>query len=158
VNSNVRQLKEEIVKKYKTSKVFVPGGMPRLTYVPREAIKLEASLRNAVENLHKLITVTGQTKSGKTVLVNTVLPRADIGQNIWIDGGSVASEDDFWTTILHELGEATTLEENSSSSSTKSVDGEVQGGVGIPLVVDLKGKTKTGLSNIDSKGKGKNLS
>ncbi|MGC8592120.1 hypothetical protein, partial [Acidithiobacillus sp.] len=82
----VGQLKEEMVKKYKTSKVFVPGGMPRLTYVPREAIKLEASLRNAVENLHKLITVTGQTKSGKTVLVNTVLPRAGVGQNIWIDG------------------------------------------------------------------------
>lgn len=146
-----------MVKKYKTSKVFVPGGMPRLTYVPREAIKLEASLKNAVDNLHKLITVTGQTKSGKTVLVNTVLPRADAGKNIWIDGGSVASEDDFWTMILHELGEATTLEESSASASTKSVDGEVGGGVGIPFVADVKGKTKTGLSKASSSGKGKKL-
>ncbi|MDK2777395.1 MAG: hypothetical protein KYX62_07035 [Pseudomonadota bacterium] len=145
------------MKKYKTSKVFVPGGMPKLTYVPREAIKLEAKLRNAVENLHKLITVTGQTKSGKTVLVNTVLPRAAVGQNIWIDGGSVASENDFWTTILHELGEATTLEENSGSSSTKLVDGEVQGSVGVPFLAGVKGKTSTGLRKSNSNGKGKKL-
>jgi hypothetical protein len=145
------------VRKYKTSKVFVPGGMPRFTYVPREAIQLEASLRNAVDNLHKLITVTGQTKSGKTVLVNTVLPRADAGTNIWIDGGSISSEDDFWTTMLQELGEATTLEDSSSSSSTKTVDGEVQGGVGVPFVADVKGKTKTGLKKGSTNGKGRKL-
>lgn len=145
------------MRKYKTSKVFVPGGMPRFTYVPREAIQLEASLRNAVDNLHKLITVTGQTKSGKTVLVNTVLPRADAGTNIWIDGGSISSEDDFWTTMLQELGEATTLEDSSSSSSTKTVDGEVQGGVGVPFVADVKGKTKTGLKKGSTNGKGRKL-
>lgn len=133
------------MKKYKTAKVFVPGGMPKLTYVARDAIQLEASLRQAVENLHKLITVTGQTKSGKTVLVNTVLPRSAIGENIWIDGGSVASEDDFWTSILHELGEATTLEDGDSSTSERSVEGEVEGGIGLPGVAGVKGKTKTGL-------------
>ncbi len=55
------------------------------------------------------------------------------------------------------LGEATTLEESSGSSSIKSVDGEVQGGVGIPFVVDIKGKTRTGLSKENSSGKGKKL-
>lgn len=143
---------------YKTSKVFVPGGMPRLTYVPREAIKLEASLRNAIENLHKLITVTGQTKSGKTVLVNTVLPRGDVGENIWIDGGSVGSEDDFWMTILQELGEATTLEESSSTSSTNTVDGEVQGGIGVPFVADVKEKQKRALGKPTLMGKEKSSS
>lgn len=146
------------MRKYKTSKVFVPGGMPSLTYVPREAIKLEASLREAVENLHKLITVTGQTKSGKTVLVNTVLPRSDTGLNIWIDGGSISSEDDFWTTILHDLGEATTIEENSGTSSTKSVDGEVQGGVGVPFVADIKEKLKLDSGKVTPVEKVKNLS
>ncbi|MGF2734482.1 hypothetical protein [Marinobacter sp. DUT-1] len=145
------------MKKYRTPKVFVPGGMPKLTYVPREAINLEVSLRNAVENLHKLITVTGQTKSGKTVLVNTVLPRANVGENIWIDGGSVDSENDFWTSILHELGESSTFEQTNSASSTKSVEGEVQGGINVPLVADLKGKTQTGLSKGDTAGTAKKL-
>lgn len=131
--------------------------MPKLTYVPREAINLEVSLRNAVENLHKLITVTGQTKSGKTVLVNTVLPRANVGENIWIDGGSVDSENDFWTSILHELGESSTFEQTNSASSTKSVEGEVQGGINVPLVADLKGKTQTGLSKGDTAGTAKKL-
>jgi type II secretory pathway predicted ATPase ExeA len=95
------------VKRYYTSKVFVPGGMPKLTYVPRNAIKLETRLGTAVENLHKLIAVTGQTKSGKTVLVNTILPRAAGEHNIWLDGGHFAQEDDFWLTILQELDGAT---------------------------------------------------
>ncbi|CAA9560674.1 MAG: hypothetical protein AVDCRST_MAG86-593, partial [uncultured Truepera sp.] len=107
------------MKRYVTSKVFVPGGMPRLTYVPRNAIKLEARLRTAVDSLHKLITVTGQTKSGKTVLVNTILPRATEEQNIWLDGGHFAQEDDFWSTILQELDGATSYESSETSESVK---------------------------------------
>lgn len=50
---------------YRTSEVFVPGGMPILTYVPRSDIKLEERLQSAEENLCKLVTVIGATKSGK---------------------------------------------------------------------------------------------
>lgn len=129
-----------------------------MTYVSRDAIKLEVSLRHAVENLHKLITVTGQTKSGKTVLVNKVLPRANTGENIWIDGGGVSTENDLWTSILQELGEATELDESSSRSSTKSVDGQVEGGFSVPLLVNVKGQTRTGLDVDETTGKGKKLS
>jgi len=130
---------------YKTSKVFVPGGMPQLTYVPREAIELESRLSDAVENLHKLITVTGQTKSGKTVLVNRVLPRANAGENIWIDGGSISGENDFWTQALEELGEANSVEERDETRSEKSIGGDVSGGLGLPGVGGVKGKTSSGV-------------
>lgn len=131
--------------------------MPKLTYVSRDAIELETKLRNAVENLHKLITVTGQTKSGKTVLVNTVLPRTEVGRNIWIDGGSIVEENDLWTSILQELNVGTTLEEGEIAQTATSIGGEVQGRAGVPLIADIKGKATTGLSKGRTQSSGKKL-
>lgn len=72
--------------------VFVPGGFPQHTYNPRVDLQLEAKLAESKENLCKLVTVTGQTKSGKTVLARRILPPED---SVWIDGGTVSVEDDF---------------------------------------------------------------
>jgi hypothetical protein len=44
--------------------------------------------------------VTGHTKSGKTVLVRSILPREEA---IWVDGGGVGAEDDFWSTVIDQL-------------------------------------------------------
>ncbi len=80
--------------------VFVPGGFPRHTYNPRVELKLEDNVRQVTENLCKLVTVTGHTKSGKTVLVRSILPREEA---IWIDGGGVGAEDDFWAIVMNQL-------------------------------------------------------
>ena len=69
---------------YRTSKVFVPGGLPVLTYNPRNELKLEDSIKKAKDNLCKLMIVTGATKSGKTVLVKNVFPKQ---HSVWFDGG-----------------------------------------------------------------------
>ena len=54
--------------------VFVPGGFPRHTYNPRVDLQLEERLVEGRDNLCKLVTVTGQTKSGKPVLARKILP------------------------------------------------------------------------------------
>lgn len=83
-------------------RVFVPGGMPELTYVPRTERHLETTLAEVEDNLCKLVVVTGATKTGKTVLVRKVL---DTGRPIvWLDGGLIASETDFWQECLRALG------------------------------------------------------
>ncbi len=46
------------------------------------------------------MTVTGHTKSGKTVLVRKILPKE---KTIWIDGGGIRQEDDFWNSIIDQL-------------------------------------------------------
>ncbi len=78
----------------------MPGGFPRHTYNPRLELRLETKLKQVLENLCKLAIVTGHTKSGKTVLVRNVLPREDA---VWVDGGAIGEEDDFWTTIIDQL-------------------------------------------------------
>src|SRR5580692_938413 len=102
--------------KLKFQDIFVPGGFPRLTYNPREDLKLESRLSEAKENLCKLVTVTGQTKSGKTVLAKRVFPSEDA---IWIDGGTVSAEEDFWQVAIEalDLFQATSTQSSQGTNS-----------------------------------------
>ncbi len=61
--------------KYEYQDVFVAGGFPRYTYNPRLELQLEGKVHRVLEKAYKLIIVTGHTKSGKTVLVRSILPR-----------------------------------------------------------------------------------
>ncbi|MEH1935415.1 MAG: hypothetical protein V7L14_17295 [Nostoc sp.] len=97
-----------MLKQYKSSHVFVPGGMPQHTYVARSERNLENKLRSATDNLCKLVTITGATKSGQTVLTNKVFPRNEKG--LWIDGGTIGEENDLWNYILTEIHGYTNLE------------------------------------------------
>jgi hypothetical protein len=100
--------------------VFVPGGFPRHTYNPRLDLQLEKRLAESKENLCKLVTVTGQTKSGKTVLTRKVLPPED---SIWIDGGTIGSEEHFWEILVERLGLFQSTEETSSGETTSTLRG-----------------------------------
>src|SRR5690606_22846266 len=84
----------------KYTEVFVPGGFPRHTYNPRLELQIEEKVAQVLENLCKLVIVTGHTKSGKTVLVRRVLPREE---HVWVDGGTIGEEDDFWTAVIDQL-------------------------------------------------------
>lgn len=95
------------------SDVFVPGGFPQHTYNPRATQQLEKKLEQVLDNLCKLVTVIGHTKSGKTVLVRKILPR---DKTIWIDGGSVGQEDDLWNTVLDQMDDVSQSTEVSKST------------------------------------------
>lgn len=102
--------------------VFVPGGMPELTYVPRTERHLESQLADVQDNLCKLVVVTGATKTGKTVLVRKVLDNGN--KLIWIDGGTVSSEEGFWRDCLMTLDMDIIVEkEKGGSSSTVNKQG-----------------------------------
>ena len=126
-------------KQYRASQVFVPGGMPQYTYIPRAERRLETRIEAAADNLCKLVTVTGATKSGKTVLVNRVFPRSE---TIWVDGGAAGSEDDFWGYILEGLSGFTDATSSTGGENTVGVQGGAEGKAGLPLVASGKVKTQ----------------
>lgn len=101
--------------------VFVPGGFPRHTYNPRVELQLEDKLAEVKDNLCKLVTVTGQTKSGKTVLARKILPPEE---SIWIDGGVVSQEDDFWEVIIEQLQLFQSTEMENSEETTTKIGGK----------------------------------
>lgn len=123
--------------KIKYTDVFVPGGLPTYTYNPRESRQLERSIQESTTNF-KLLIVTGPTKSGKTVLVNKVFPRSE---NLWIDGGSIGTEDNFWELIVSELGGYTEEEISNGEDTQYTIAGvtEVEGNL-------LLAKVNAGLS------------
>ncbi|MHB1309446.1 MAG: hypothetical protein ACYC23_20430 [Limisphaerales bacterium] len=108
----------------KYTDVFVPGGFPRHTYNPRLGLKLETTVRQVTENLCKLVPVTGHTKSGKTVLVRSILPREDA---VWVDGGGAGSEDDFWTTVIDQLNlfQSSEVAEEKENAAEFSASGTI---------------------------------
>src|SRR5208337_3557979 len=93
-------------------------GFPRYTYNPRVELQLEQKLSEARDNLCKLVTVTGQTKSGKTVLTKKVFPREEA---VWVDGGIVSAEEDFWQSTVEQLG----LSQSSERQQSTEVQGEL---------------------------------
>ncbi|WP_219905216.1 hypothetical protein [Pseudothauera lacus] len=101
--------------------VFVPGGFPRHTYNARLDLNLETRLGEIKDNLCKLVTVTGQTKSGKTVLARKVLPPEEC---IWIDGGTAGTEDEFWQLVIEQLDLFQDYEEQEGTETSTCIEGK----------------------------------
>lgn len=126
----------------KVSQVFVAGGQPTVTYNPRTHLNLDKSIREYLATLFKILSVSGATKSGKTVLVRTILP-AD--KAIWVSGGNIESAKVFWEHVIEQLEAFTQVTETQSDS---------QGGVSSE---DLEGQFKPwGLGLSSKRVDGKN--
>ena len=126
---------------YRASEVFVPGGLPQLTYVSRAEGGLERQLRASTENSSKLVTVTGPTKSGKTVLSKRVLSSRPL---VWIDGGAVNSEEEFWVTLASALDAVVETTTQTTGNLEVSVEIEASGQLKIPLIAQSEVGGRTG--------------
>jgi hypothetical protein len=104
--------------------VFVPGGLPSITYNPRSELRLEEHVRDYLDERHKILSLSGPTKSGKTVLLRRVVENA-----IWLSGGAIDSHDGFWTTVIDRLGAYTAETAETSSENASAESDSLQGGI-----------------------------
>lgn len=142
------------MKSYSIHEVFIPGGMPTLTYISRTSVGLENKLKSFQKKHHKFISVTGTTKSGKTVLVNKFFPR---DKTVWFDGGTFSNEDSFWIDICEQLNAYTTKTIETNNTSTFGAEVETEGKIGISVFfAAIKNKLTTSCSR--SKGKSQSIS
>jgi hypothetical protein len=87
---------------YLTKNVFIAGAVPRITYNPRDERHLEQEVTMYLDQgPGRALSVSGPTKSGKTVLIERLLPRDEA---IWIEGPDLQSVDVFWERIVDWLG------------------------------------------------------
>lgn len=121
--------------------VFVAGGQPSITYVKRSELRMEDQLRRAIAAPNQIVSLSGPTKCGKTVLCKQVLTGLEY---VWIEGGQISSAKDIWEKICYEL--------NFPNEISVSEGGENKGELSVGLGKFL---VSTSGSHLKSTGKSK---
>lgn len=121
--------------------VFTPTDTPTVTYVDRGDRGLETALRNALRTPNMITSLSGPSKSGKTVLIKKVL---DPDALISISGAAIKSADDLWDRVLNWM-EAPS-EKVRSRAHEFILKGEAKGGgkLRIPFVAESSAEATAG--------------
>lgn len=86
------------------TEIFTPGTLPQHTYNNRSSLDLEQNLLDSLETRGFLTSISGPSKSGKTVLCESVIGRDNL---LLITGGGINLETEFWdrlsTKFNHKL-------------------------------------------------------
>jgi hypothetical protein len=115
----------------KATEVFVPGSYPEHTYVKREGDQLENTLRDALNTPGQVISLSGPSKSGKTVLVEKV-----VGKDLLIplSGASLSSADQVWEKALDWMGAPTSQSQTVAEGTKFGAEVGAKGGYSIPFL------------------------
>ena len=135
----------------RTTEVFTPSDMPSYTYVQRPAYNLEDQLRQAFEVPNMIISISGPSKSGKTVLVNKVVEHDSL---IHLSGATIRSANELWSQTLQWMDVPTTRVETRGSSTEVGAEVQGEGKIGV-LIAEGKvgGKGSVGRSTKDEVSK-----
>jgi hypothetical protein len=130
---------EEVNAMPRTTAVFTPSDTPSYTYVQRPTHNLEERLRQAFEVPKMIISISGPSKSGKTVLVNKVVEKDNL---IHLSGATIRSADELWSQALQWMDVPTTRVETRGSSTEVGAEVQGEGKIGIALVAEGKAAAK----------------
>jgi hypothetical protein len=125
----------------RATEVFTPNDVPTATYVKR-ATPLEQRLRDAFVTPKLVISISGPSKSGKTVLVNKVIDRDNL---IPLSGSTIRTADELWSHTLQWMESPTSRVEKEGTVSKGSLEVQGEGKAGIPYVAEGKAGAKTSL-------------
>lgn len=115
---------------YKIEDVFSPRSFPENTYISRklnEYETIDAKFKKALAMKGNLIFVVGASKSGKTVLCHSAIPKDKI---INLSGSHIGTRKDFWDHIAEQIplsDEVAISNAVSRSDSTETRDGVTAG-------------------------------
>ena len=95
--STLRRLWKANRMKLFATEVFTPNRFPEYTYIDRPKEELERKLRQALETPNVVVSISGPSKSGKTVLAKKLVGEGNI---IHIFGAEVVSGAELWARVL----------------------------------------------------------
>jgi hypothetical protein len=133
----------------KVQEIFTPNDTPTITYVDRSEHKLEETIRNYQQTPNVIVSISGPSKSGKTVLIKKVIQEDYI---IPIVGAAINSADDLWDRALRWMGSPTEVTFENNSTTELGLAGEAGGKAGIPFIV--QGEAKASVSTTKGWGSG----
>ena len=110
--------------------VFTTNDIPTVTYVDRAEHKLESKLKDFYHTPNMVVSVSGPSKTGKTVLIKKVVEDDCL---ITVRGASIASSEDLWNRVLDWMGDPAEVAESTNSANEISGGAEGGGKIGIPF-------------------------
>lgn len=116
--------------------IFTPGRFPQWTYVDTHLKEKEQHLRDALDEGSMLISISGPSKSGKTVFVEHVLGKENL---VLVTGAGVRSTTDLWVKVFDIIGTPIARTTTSSQSTSGSISATA-GGEGNVLIFKGKGE------------------
>ena len=120
---------------YKVGDVFTPNDQPTITYVIRAGRSLEQGLRDHFETKNVVVSISGPSKTGKTVLIRNVL---DMDYVIPLSGSSTKSIEDFFNQIFNWI--EVPVERSTSTNRSVGASASASGGGELGLPLFAKGK------------------
>src|ERR1700680_1350654 len=135
----------------KVTDVFTPGSLPEHTYNSREDLRLEWRLLEALETKGIICSVSGPSKSGKTVLCESVVGKRKM---LLVTGGGVSNENSFWQKVRQKIGIPESRTRGQQVQFDVGGSAQIKGEMQLPLFVDagasVEAKSNIGLSHEDS--------
>jgi hypothetical protein len=123
-----------------------------VTYVDRSEHRLEGRLRDYYQTPNVVVSVSGPSKSGKTVLIKKVVPADNL---IPVIGAGITSAENLWERVLAWMGTPTETVVSTGASTEISGSVEAGGKVKLPLLAEGGGTATTGGSQSWDKGTSK---
>ena len=116
--------------------VFTPNDFPRYTYVKRVVDPpLEGQLKTALETPKEVISISGPSKSGKTVLIEQIVGPDNL---ITVSGSEIDSVSSLWDRVLDWIGAPLSETASDSTASMSGSSSQVSGSGGIPQVAQVQ--------------------
>lgn len=136
----------------KATEVFTPTDVPTITYVERASKNYEEELRKAFTIPKMIVSISGPSKSGKTVLVTKVVAPENL---IHIYGASIKMPDDLWKNVITWMGGPIERTETTGHKIIGELSVAGGGKAGIPLIAEAKAEVKgaVGLDRTSSTAK-----
>ena len=121
--------------------IFTPNDVPTITYVDRPEHKHEAKLTDFYRTPNMVVSVSGPSKSGKTVLIKKVVHEDCL---ITVRGASIQSPEELWDRVLDWMGDPAELAESSNTVNEISGGAEGGGRIGIPFFAEGQARGTVG--------------
>lgn len=118
----------------KVTEIFTPSDFPVHTYVKRDEDRMEERLREALATPGEIVSISGPSKSGKTVLIEQVAGRDNL---ISVTGAGLSEVADLWERVLDWMEAPVASVTASATSVGASASGGAKGGVTLPLLCSV---------------------
>jgi hypothetical protein len=133
----------------RATEVFTPNDVPTVTYVERAEQKFEQRLREAFAIPKMIVSISGPSKTGKTVLVNKVVETENL---IPVSGASIKTAEDLWQKVLGWMEGPVSSKETSDVVGKLEVGAKGGGKIGIPFVAEGKAEAEGKLAGEMKRG------